>query len=223
MKTKLKLVISTLLVGLFINAGHAKQPLSGSISTKFTSEVFDRGQAVSYEALQGAVSLNSNIGRINTFGTFSTSQSSNASGADLDESTLGAGTSFSDGLINASVGIYNSNHSALGSGLEAFVKANINSPLSPTITVFKNTDEELYTYELGASHSIATELVDVTLSGLIGNTDLSSSVDSTYTNISIKASKDVQENLTLYTDVSLSDSDTRSTATLLGIGLALSF
>ena len=59
MKTKLKLVIATLLVGLFINAGHAKQPLSGSINTKFTSEVFNRGRAVSSEALQGSVRLNS--------------------------------------------------------------------------------------------------------------------------------------------------------------------
>lgn len=223
MKTKLKLVISTLLVGLFINVGHAEQPLGGSISTKFTSDVFDRGQAVSEEALQGSVKLNSNIGAINAFGTFSTSQSSKSAGSDLDQSTLGAGTSFSDGLVGASVGIYNSNHSSLGSGLEAFIKANINSPLSPTVAVYKNTDEELYTYELGVSHSIATELAKVTLSGLIGNTDLSSSTDSTYTNLSITASKDIQENLTLYTDVSLSDSDMRSTATLLGIGLAVSF
>ena len=106
MKTKLKLVISTLLVGLFINVGHAEQPLGGSISTKFTSDVFDRGQVVSEEALQGSVKLNSNIGAINAFGTFSTSQSSKSAGSDLDQSTLGAGTSFSDGLIGASVGIY---------------------------------------------------------------------------------------------------------------------
>jgi hypothetical protein len=160
---------------------------------------------------------------VNLFGDFFTNQSVKSVGADNDELTVGLGTSLFEDNLNAYAGVYNTDSTALGENLEAFVAIGVNTLLSPKVSVYRHTDDDLYTFEGELSHSIDLEIIDLELAGILGNTELSSSVDSTYFGAKVTANKSIKDNLNIYADVSLSDNDTRSNETVWGLGLNVSF
>ena len=99
----------------------------------------------------------------------------------------------------------------------------MNTLLSPKVSVYRDTDDDLYTFEGQVSHGIDLNIIDLELAGILGNTDLSSAIDSTYFGAKVTASKTIKDNLNLYADVSLSDNDVRDNETVWGLGLNVSF
>lgn len=219
-----KLVKLIALLGLSINVASAEAPeVNGNLGTKFSSDYHRRGQVVSQEAVQAQVGFNVGLGGVDIFGDFFTNQSTASDGGNNDELTVGLGSSFFEDKLNAYVGIYNTDNSELGDNLEAFASLGLDFPLSPTVSVYRDTDDSLYTFEGQVSYGVDLDVVNLELAGILGNTDVSSAIDSTYLGAKLTATKTIKDNVNLYADVALSDNDTRDNETLWGVGLSVKF
>ena len=219
-----KLVKLIALLGLSINVASAEAPgINGNLGTKFSSDYHRRGQVVSQEAVQAQVGFNVGLGGVDIFGDFFTNQSTDSDGGNNDELTVGLGSSFFEDKLNAYVGIYNTDNSELGDNLEAFASLGLDFPLSPTVSVYRDTDDSLYTFEGQVSYGVDLDVVNLELAGILGNTDVSSAIDSTYLGAKLTATKTIKDNVNLYADVALSDNDTRDNETLWGVGLSVKF
>lgn len=219
-----KLVQLIALLGLSINVASAEAPqVNGNMGTKYSSDYHRRGELVSQGAIQAQVGFNVGLGAVDVFGDFFTNQSTSSDGADNNELTVGLGSSFFEDKLDAYVGIYNTDNSILGDSLEAFASVGLNLPLSPTVSVYRDTDDSLYTFEGQVSYGVDLEVVNVELAAILGNTDVSSAVDSTYLGAKLTATKTVKNNVDIYADVALSDNDTRDNETLWGVGLSIKF
>jgi hypothetical protein len=91
------------------------------------------------------------------------------------------------------------------------------------LSVYRDTDDSLYTFEGQLSHEVDLNIVNLELAGILGNTDTSATTDSTYFGAKVTASKTIKENLNLYADVALSDNDVRDNETVWGVGLSVKF
>ena len=104
-----------------------------------------------------------------------------------------------------------------------FVSLQANVPLSPTFSIYRDTDDSLYTFEGQLSYDVDLDVVGLELAGILGNTDTSSTADRAYYGAKLTATKTIKENIDLYADVALSDADDRDNETLWGIGLSVKF
>lgn len=222
MKMKNKIMITALLSALLINAAAADpSAVAGHVSTKYTSDYHRRGQELSAEAIQAQVGFNVGIGGIDVFGDFFTNQGTD-NDIDTNELTVGAGTGLFADRINVYIGVYNTDTTGVSSDLEAFTSLQINTLLDPTVSLYRDTDVNLYTFEGQLSHTFDLQIADLQLSGTLGNTESSSSVDSTYTGAKASLNKSFGS-LKVYTDIAVSDDDTRDNETIWGVGLSVKF
>jgi hypothetical protein len=223
MKTKLITLVIALL-GLSINAASAEAPsVSGDVGAKYASDYHRRGEALSAEALQAQVGFNIGLGSVDFYGDLFTNQSTDSTGTDTNEATFGLGTSLWGDSLNAYLGVYNTDSGSREDDLEAFASVSLNTLLAPRVSIFRDTDDSLYTFEGQISHEVNLNLLDLELAGILGNTDTSATSDSTYYGAKLTASKTVKESLNLYADVALSDNDTRNNETVWGVGLSVKF
>jgi hypothetical protein len=223
---KTKTVIAALTCALITNvASAAKQDtgfkLGGTIGAGYVSDDFFRGQASSGESLQANVGFNTSVGSIGLFGDLTTTQSVDSTEADTNDVTVGLSLTPVD-KINLLLGVYNTDISNSGGNLEGFVGVQIDALLNPSITLYRNTSEELYTYEGQLSHSIDLDVFDLQVSGWLGNTELTTSDDSTYYGAKLAAVKSLG-NIDLYADVAVDDNEDRDAETLWGAGVAVKF
>ena len=218
-----KTLFASLLSVLLTNVVSAEDlAVGGNIGTKFASEYHRRGQVVSQDAIQAQVGFNVGLGEVDVFGDFFTNQSTASSGADNDELTVGLGTSLFEGNLAAYAGVYNTD-TASGDSLEAFASVGVNTLLSPTVSLYRDTDDSLYTFEGQLSHEFDLNVVSLEIAGVLGNTDLTSSTDSTYYGAKVTATKTIKDNVDLYADLALSDTENRDNETLWGVGLSVKF
>jgi hypothetical protein len=217
-------VIAALILGAVSLIGAQENSFEGSISTKYTSDYARRGAMLSDEAMQAKVGFAKDLDGVEVFGDFLTNQSTGATGSDTDEFTLGVGTSFMDDLLNAQLGVYNTDHSAaLDSSLEGFVSISLNTSLTPTVSFYQDTDESLQTFEGALSYDLDLNVASLTIDGFLGSTDTVTENSQNYTGVSAQLSKDINDDFNIFTDVSISDAEARDHETLWGIGLSASF
>ena len=173
MKTK---IVSLLLAfGLSINAASA----GNSAKIGYASDFFYRGAQKAEESVQASVMFGHSFGSLNGSLNACTNQAVD-SGNDSYHIGAGVGTSFADGLLSAYAGI-NHFEDVPGDALaEAEIRVSIGALLSPSVSVFRNLDDSLYTFEASASHGIDLGFAELGLSASIGNTELTSSNDTTY-------------------------------------------
>ena len=223
MKTKLITLIVALL-GLSFNAASGEAPsVSGDVGARFASDYHRRGEVLSAEALQAQVGFNVELGSVDFYGDLFTNQSTESVGSDTDEATFGLGTSLLGDSLSAYIGVYNTDNGASEDDLEAFASVQFNTLLTPMLSVYRDTDDSLYTLEGQLSHEVDLNIVNLELAGILGNTDTSATSDSTYFGAKVTASKTIKENLNLYADVALSDNDVRDNETVWGVGLSVKF
>ena len=222
MKTK---ALMMALSCLCINAASAEAPaVSGDVGAKYASDYHRRGAALSEEAIQAQVGFNIGIGAVDLFGDIFTNQNSESSGNDTDETTFGLSTSLMDDVFNAYLGVYNTDTGVGDSDLEAFASLQANVALSPTVSIYRDTDDSLYTYEGQLSYDLdLLDTVGLELAGILGNTETSSTTDRTYFGAKLTATKTVKDNINMYADVALSDSDDRDNETIWGVGVSVKF
>jgi len=222
-KTKLTISFTALLLGA-VSLNAANESFNGNVSTKYTSDYARRGALLSEEAVQARVGFSSEFSGVDVFGNFQTNQSTASLGGDTDELTLGVGTSFMDNLLNTYLGVYNTDHStAADSDLEGFVSISLNTALTPTIAFYQNTDESLQTFEGQLTYSVDLDLAMLDLGGTLGSTDTLVSENETYTGLTAKVSRTINDQFNVFADVALSDTESRNNETVWGIGLNVTF
>ena len=221
MKTKIiSLIIA--LTGLNINVAQAdNHALNGNVGVKVTSDYHRRGQEVSTNAVQAQLGVNSAVSNVDLFANFFTNQSTENE-RDSNEIVAGAGITFLNDLVSTYGGVYNTDFSDAESDLEYFVKAGLNIPLSPTLSFYRSLDTDLNTFEGQISQSFDLKVFSVEVSGVLGNTELSQSLDSTYSAAKLKVSKEIN-GVDLYADVTLSDNNSRDYETICGAGIQIKF
>jgi hypothetical protein len=219
---KSKIMITALLSALLINAASAEpSAVAGHVSTKYTSDYHRRGQELSAEAIQAQVGFNVGIGQVDVFGDFFTNQGTD-NDIDTNELTVGLGTGLFDNNINAYLGVYNTDTTGSSNDLEGFASLQLNTVLEPTVSLYRDTDDDLYTFEGSISHTFDLQFANLDVSGVFGNTESSAATDSTYTGAKASLSRTF-DTLNVYTDLAVSDNDTRDNETIWGVGLRLQF
>lgn len=222
-KTKLTIVAALILGAVSLNAAD-ESSVKGSVSTKYTSDYARRGALLSQEAMQAQVGFSTSVSGVDLFGDFFTNQSTASSGGNTDEFTLGVGTSFMEDLLSTYAGIYNTDHSgATDSTLEGFVSVSLNTALTPTISMYHDGDNSLQTFEGQLSYDVDLDFAKLGIGGVLGTTDTLATKNETYTGIVAKASRNISDQFNIFTDVSISDSESRDNETVWGVGLNLNF
>jgi hypothetical protein len=174
--------------------------------------------------MQAQVGFSTAVAGVDVFGDFFTNQSTSSSGGNTDELTLGVGTAFMDELFSTYLGVYNTDNSAaVDSSLEGFISISLNTALTPTIAFYQDTDDSLQTFEGQLSYNVDLDLVTLGLGGILGATDTLTSSNETYTGLTAKLSRNVNDQFNIFADMALSDSESRDNEAVWGIGLNLKF
>jgi len=212
-------IIITALLGLFINVASAE---NYSAEIRYTSDYFYRGALKSDQAVQSSVGLSASGGGLGFSAGAFTNQAVD-SGSDTYILSAGISKSFVDELLSAYVGVNHVEDVAGAAALEAQVSIGLNWPLSPNLSVYRDLDDSLYTYELALSHELDLEVLSLGLNGSIGNTETSSSADNSYYTVGAVASRSLSDNSTVSLGVTHVDSDTISNEYVFDFGVAIKF
>ena len=171
MNTKLVSLLTAL--GLFITNAAI---FGNSAKIGYASDYFYRGAQKAEESVQSSVRLSHGLGGVTAKLHACTNQSVDT-GNDSYHMGAGLGKSFFDEMVSAYAGI-NHFEDVPGSALsEVELRVALGLPFSPSIAAYRDLDETLYTFELGVSHTLATDIIDINLNASAGNTELTSSSD----------------------------------------------
>ena len=204
MKLKNKIIALAAIAGLALtNAAFA----GNSAKIGYASDYFYRGAQKAEESLQTSLRLGTSLNGLSASAHVCSNQAVN-SGNDSYHMGAGLGKSFLDELlgIRRSQSLFEDVPGEALSELELKLTGNTN--LSPTLFVYRNLDESLYTYEVGVSHQINTDLAGLrSLNAVVGNTELSDSVDVDYYSVGVDASKDISDNASVVLSADFVDVD----------------
>mgnify|MGYP000851185634 CR=1 FL=1 len=196
--------------------------IAGSLSVGYASDYFRRGAVISSESVQSSLSVGSDLAGLRASAGVSTNQPT-AGGSDSYLMEAGASKQLSD-LLNVYIGLEHFEEVAGDSNLDARVSLGLSSVLSPTLTVYRNTSDDLYTFELSVKHGVDNEIADLCFHALYGNTDVTSSINEDYYGLGVIASKSVSENSTLGLSYDYFDSDLISDGeSVVGLSLSVNF
>jgi len=212
-------LIITALFGFFINAALAG---NHTLGTKYSSDYFYRGALKSQESIQLNVGTSGKaLGLDYSLGAFANQSIDN--GTDTYILSAGVSKSFLDSLVSVYAGV---NHVEDVDGealMEGALSFEFNTLLSPTVSVFRDLDQDNWTTELAVSHSVDLTFASLGLGGSVGNTENTASQDETYYSIDAGLSKAISEKSAISLDVSRVDSDSIGGEYVLGLGVSVQF
>jgi hypothetical protein len=215
MKTK---IVSLLIAFGLLNAAYA----GNSAKLGLASDYFYRGVQKSEESIQGSLMLGGSLGGFNASLHVCSNQAVD-SGNDSYHMGAGLGKSFAEGLFSL-YGGFNHFEDVPGAALsEAEVRVSSNVLLNPSLTVYRDIDESLYTFELSVSHSLETDIADVSVNASAGNTDVTNSADRDYYSVGGVASKSLSDSSDLSIGVDYIDADNIDGEFVLGSALTFKF
>jgi len=219
MKLKNKIIALAAVAGLALtNAAFA----GNSAKIGYASDYFYRGAQKAEESLQTSLRLGASLNGLSASAHVCSNQAVN-SGNDSYHMGAGLGTSLMDELLVVYGGV-NHFEEVPGEALsELELKLTGNTNLSPTLSVYRNLDESLYTYEVGVSHQIDTDLAGLSLNAVVGNTELSDSVDVDYYSVGVDASKDISDNASVVLSADFVDADNIDDEWVVGAAVVLNF
>ncbi len=195
---------------------------AGSVSVGYASDYFRRGAIISSEAVQSSLSLGTDVGGLNASVGASTNQSTSG-GSDAYVIEFGASKELGE-LLNVYIGLEHFEQVAGDAMLDARLSVGFDTVLSPSATLYRNTSDDLYTFELSAKHGFDLELADLCVHGLYGNTDASTSVNEDYYGVGAIASRSVSDSANLALSYDYFDSDLMSDGeSVLGLTLSVNF
>jgi len=202
---KITKLIVTALCGFIINAASAE---SFSAGINYASDYFYRGSLKSSEAIQSSVGFSASGGGVDFSAGAFTNQVV-GSGSDTYILSAGVSKAFADDLISLYGGVNHVEDVAGAAALEAQVSLGLNWHLSPTVNVYRDLDDALYTYELVLGHDF--------------DLDATSSVDNTYYTVGASATRALSDSADLELGVVHVDSDTISNEYVFEVGVSLRF
>lgn len=194
----------------------------GSANIGFASDFFRRGALISEESLQSSVGFNQDVAGLNVSVDAFTDQAL-SSGNDSYIIEGGASKQVAD-LLGVYVGLQHFEQRSSDSTLEVNLQLDLDVILSPSVSIFRDTSDDLYTFELSAKHGIETEIADLCIHALYGNTDVSTSNDEDYYGIGAIASKSISDNASLALSYDYVDSDLiQDGESIFGVSLSVNF
>lgn len=213
-----------LLCALNINAkSHAEEAsgsnVSGSAEIGYRSAHYFRGAAKSQDSLFVGVGASTSIQGVALFADYHTNQPD--TGNDFSVTTVGAGVEFADSLLSVYGGVQNRDDDSTGSELDVFLTASIEAIATLQATVYRNTDDELYTIEASASKDFDLDVVTLGLSVDGGTTEETGNTRG-YIGGTITVSKQFGS-ANVEVGGSLIDTDESASDELLFAGLSFSF
>jgi hypothetical protein len=194
--------------------------ITGNLGVRHTSDYYYRAAALSEDALQLNVGVGANIAGLDVSVGYLTNQATDA--ANTDTLSLEIGKTVFDKTLSLAAGVYNMDTPGAADHTQGYISAGLNMLLSPEVTIFRSTSDSLFTYELGVSHGFDLGVADLTLAGVAGRTELTSSTERDYTSASARLSKSFDV-VTPHVQVALVDSDTTSHETVVCLGVDFKF
>lgn len=220
---KTKLTILALLCAFNINArGESTASTTGNVDLSYATDYYFRGAELGQESIQATVDAHADLGSFKVCGKVFTNQTTADGSGNTDQVTLGVGKSFIDGLLDLYAGVQNTDQDTSGNELDFFIGAKLDNVLSPTVVIYRNSDDDLYTYEGSLSYTCETSLADLTLSGDVGFTDVTASDTRTYYGGALTLSREFGS-LKPHASVALVDGDDLSQDTIVSAGLTFQF
>ena len=181
-----KKIIITAFFGLFINAAIA----NNSARIGYVSDFFYRGEQKAEESVQASVAFEKDLAGFKGSLKACTNQAVESS-VDSYNIKGGLSKSFADDLFSTYLGL-NHFEDVAGEALsEVAVSVSYNSLLTPTLSVYRDLDDSLYTVEASLSHALDLDFAKLALGGSIGNTEITNSLDRDYYSAGASLSKSI--------------------------------
>lgn len=216
---KTKLIVLALCSALSFNAASAES--TGSIGLGYASDFYYRGTELSAEAAQLTLGAKANLGSVNLeAGVFSNQATGDTVNTNMLD--LGISSTFADDLLNVYGGFKNIDIQGAESRLDVVVSVGLGTVLNPTLTLARDTDDDLWTYELGVSHTFSTDIADFKLCGLGGSTDLTETTEREYVGAGLTVSKSIG-NVEPYASVKVIKPEGADRDTIVGAGITFNF
>jgi len=218
---KTKIILTALLCALNINAVTAVDKVKGQLDVSYASDYYFRGASLGQDSIQASTGASVNINNLDVFADVFTNQTTGDDTGNTDIVTIGVGGNIAS-LLDVYVGLVNVDIDGTGSELDGFITFNLETLLSPSLSVYRNTDDELYTVEGSLSHTIVTDPLDIKVTASAGTTDVTSSDTRTYVGGAVKLSKTVNQ-LTPHLCLSVIDVEDRDAEFITKAGLTFKF
>ena len=215
---KTKLIIAALVCALSINAARAET--QGSLGVMHTSDYYYRGAQLSQDALQFNVGVDTTVSGLGVSIGYFTNQASEDTNTDI--LSLDISKSILDKTLTLAAGVYNMDTDGTPDLTEAYVGVSANVLLNPSIKLFRDVSDDLYTCEVGISHKFDLQVVDLTVGGAYGRTELTDTTERDYTTLRARLSKSF-DNVTPHVQVAVVDSDAMDSETVLCLGVDFKF
>ncbi len=217
MKTKLSMILT--LLGLSVNVALAG---NGSVGIGYASDYFRRGALLSEEAVQANASYELKVAGLDSSISVFTNQGVANGSSDFYLIDGSVSKSLGD-LLDLSVGLQHAEAVQGSASLEAGIAVDIDTLLSPSISLYRDLSETLYTVEAGVSHSFDLDIAKLSLLASYGHTETSATTDVDYTALGASLSKSLSDSADLNLSVGSVDSDSISRETLFGLGISVKF
>jgi hypothetical protein len=202
----------------FINAVHAG---SGSVSLGYGTDAFNQGSILADESLSASVSYGTEVGGFGVEGSASTIDEL-SNGQSLYVFSGGVSKQLGE-LLDVYVGLQHEEIIDGASQLDAAIKVELDYHLSPYFLILRDTSDNNYVFEGGASHSFDLEFASLTLAGSLGNSDRYGIEDNDYYTLGASVSKNLSDSVEASVGYTRVDSDSIDSEDLLSAGLTFSF
>jgi len=215
---KLKLTSLLMALGLLTNAAFA----GNSAKIGYASDFFYRGEQKALESVQAAVDLETALLGLDAKLHACTNQSIDE-GVDSYRFAAGLGTDFTEGLLSI-YGGFNHFEDVAGEALsEIELSGSVNVFGNPTLSAFRNVDEDLYTFEGSLSESFDLSFASLNVRGSVGNTEVTTANNRTYYSVGGGLTRQIGAGVDLGLSVDLIDSDDIEREFVFGTALSFQF
>ena len=213
---KLKLTSLFVALGLLTNAAL----MGNSAKIGYASDFFYRGAQKSLESVQAAVDLESSVVGLNASLHACTNQSVDEG---VDSYRINAGLSKSLNDLLSVYGGFNHFEDVDGEALsEIELRVSLDILGNPSVSVYRDTSDDLYTFEGSLSHSFDVQFADLSIRGSVGNTDATAADNTTYYSVGLGLSRALG-GATIGAGVDLVDSDDIDREFVFGTALTFNF
>ena len=216
---KTKTLTAVALLSFFINAAFAG---NGSVGTEYASDFFRRGALLSEDAIQADASYSLEVGGLDASLSAMTNQPTANGSADTYIIDAFLSKSLSD-VVNLSLGLQHAEMVTGEATMDIAIAFDIDTLLSPSVSLYRNVDETLYTLEVGVSHDFDIKVATLSLLANYGHSEISSALNVDYHSLAGVLSKDISENAALHLSVASVNSDSIERKTLIGLGINVKF
>ena len=220
---KTKIMISALLCAFLINvnAEQSAEKIKANAKVDYATEFYHRGEQLSNDAVQASIGVNFDLGGVDLFAKHFTNFADANSELDTNILTTGLGAELLG--LQVSAGVLYRDTETTATRTDVFISAAGELIVDLTGTIARDIDDDLYTYELLASYDIDVKIADLTIGGLIGSTDVTTSNTRDYAGVCGKLSKDLTDELDAHVKVAWIDADDSSDDTVVIAGIGYKF